>query len=763
MKKICFITTVHGTLQGFVLGFADYIHQHTDWEIHVICNPDEEFRNSLPEHIHYHPFIMKRGVCLDGLTVIPAMARLFKKEKFDIVQYSTPNASFYASIAARIAKIPVRLYCQWGMVYVSMKGIRRRFFKCLEKRVCGWSTHIEPDSFGNLRFAQQERLYPEGKGSVVWNGSTGGICLNRYDISSKPRWRQEVRSQFGIAEDAFVYGFVGRITGDKGMNELFAAFRQIMESNPKARLLLVGDVEKEKSLDLRLLEWARQEPSVIFAGSQSNIHRFYSAMDVFILPSYREGFGSVVIEAEAMEIPIISTDIPGPTEAMRHGLTGLTVPKQDVPALVSAMKRLQQEDDLRETMGKNGRIYVGERFDQQKFYHHTLQDRMKLLGLKKRICFVTTVHGTLEAFVLKLADYLHEHQDYDVSFICNPNEAFSKALPQYIHFYPVPMERGFSMGFVKAVRDIKRVFKREKFDLVQYSTPNASFYAALAAKSAKIPVRLYCQWGIAYVGFRGVRRWILKQIEKHVCRCSTWIEPDSHGNLNFSHKEKLYTPEKSSVIWNGSASGVDLKKFDITRKEIWRRRIREKYNISENTYVYGFVGRITGDKGINELLMAFQKILRQKADSCLMLVGNMEKSESVQESLYNWAKQEPRVLFCGGTDNVEQYLSAMDVYILPSYREGFGSVVIEAESMGVPVIVSDIPGPTNAMLRDKTGLVVPKADVQALLEAMETLGANPELCRTYSTAGRKFVEECFEQEQLFEYIMKDRQRLLENR
>lgn len=111
--------------------------------------------------------------------------------------------------------------------------------------------------------------------------------------------------------------------------------------------------------------------------------------------------------------------------------------------------------------------------------------------------------------------------------------------------------------------------------MVQYSTPNASLYAALAAKLAGVPVRLYCQWGMAYVGFHGIKRVIFKRIEKLVCTLSTWVEPDSFGNLKFSHAEGLYPENKGSVIWNGSASGVNLNKFDNSQKPVWRAEIRE--------------------------------------------------------------------------------------------------------------------------------------------------------------------------------------------
>ncbi len=378
----------------------------------------------------------------------------------------------------------------------------------------------------------------------------------------------------------------------------------------------------------------------------------------------------------------------------------------------------------------------------------------------KKICFITTISGTLQSFIVNLSNYLHLEAGYDITFICDSDETFADSLPPYIHYIPIPMKRGISLGGFGAMLKMARVFRSKKFDMVQYSTPNASLYAALASKLARIPVRLYCQWGMAYVGFHGIKRVVFKGIEKLVCSISTWVEPDSFGNLKFSHSEGLYHEKKGSVIWNGSASGVNLEKFDISLKPSWRIKIREKYAIPNDAIVFGFVGRITRDKGINELLAAFKTVLEEIPAAYLVIVGNAELTPAVDMSLYQWAQESSSVIFCGSTNAVEQYLSAMDIYILPSYREGFGMVVVEAEAMGVPVIVTDIPGPTDAMIPNETGLLVKKADVDSLVAAMRELANSTEKRQAFGIAAHKFATEKFEQQKLFQAILQDRKRLL---
>lgn len=379
----------------------------------------------------------------------------------------------------------------------------------------------------------------------------------------------------------------------------------------------------------------------------------------------------------------------------------------------------------------------------------------------KKICFITTVPITLKTFVLKTAKYLHKNTDWDISFICDYDEEFAKVLPEYIHYFPVKMERGISISGIKAMFEMKKIFTEEKFDLIQYSTPNASLYASLAGWLAKIPVRLYCQWGIVYVSFSGLKRYIFKLIEKLVCRLSTWIEPDSHGNLKFAHTEKLYPKDKGSVVWNGSACGVDLEKFDFSKKSEYRKNIRQNLGLSENDFLFGFVGRVTKDKGVNELLAAFKTLSERYRNIHLMIVGGTEKEPSVDEQLFDWAKENERIIFTGYTKVVEQYLSAMDVYVLPSYREGFGMGVVEAEAMGVPVIVTDIPGPTDAMIENKTGIIVEKQNTKMLSKAMELLYNNREKVDCYGQAAQIYVAEKFEQKKLFLHILSDRKRLLQ--
>ncbi|MFA6939917.1 MAG: glycosyltransferase [Clostridiaceae bacterium] len=376
----------------------------------------------------------------------------------------------------------------------------------------------------------------------------------------------------------------------------------------------------------------------------------------------------------------------------------------------------------------------------------------------KKICFITTISITLKGFLIETAKYLHDNGDYDITFICNNDGTLREYIPNYVHYIPIAMKRGISLSGINSICELYGIFKREKFDIVQYSTPNAAFYASISAKMANIPVRLYCQWGIRYVGFEGIYRKIFKMIEKKICSLSTHIEAESFNIYNFSIDEGLYSREKGKVIWNGSACGVNLEKYDYSHRNAWRKEIRNKYGIKDSTILLGYTGRITKDKGINELLAACKEIFYQN-DCKLMLVGSIDNENSINKELYHWSLEEPKVIYCGWTNETEKYLSSLDIFVSPSYREGFGLVVIEAESMGIPAIVSNVPGQVDAIIEGKTGISVQVKNWKALENGIQKLIEDKELRAQMGGNACEFVKDNYEQKMLFEHILKEREML----
>lgn len=376
----------------------------------------------------------------------------------------------------------------------------------------------------------------------------------------------------------------------------------------------------------------------------------------------------------------------------------------------------------------------------------------------KKICYVVTVPMTIKAFFIPQLKYLADN-GYDVSVICSPDAELQGLLGEKVRFIPIDIPRGLSLvGSFKAISVLKKIFKREKFDLVQYSTPNAALYASIAAKSSKIKVRNYHLMGFRYLGAGGLGRKILRFIEKTSCRNSTSIECVSKSNLELGIREKIFPREKATVVWNGSSGGVDLQRFNAQNREQWRSETRAENNIEPTEFVYGFVGRITKDKGISELIEAYEKVLSKKPmGTKLVLVGNLDDSHGLSPEIIGKIENSKDILHITQKSDIERYYPLFDVLLLPSYREGFGNVVIEAQAMGVPTIVSDIPGPTDAMLDGKTGAKVPVGDVGKLAETMEKA---LEFGKEFSQNATEFVQKTFSSEILCEKILQRKQELL---
>ena len=382
MKKICFITTVSLTMRVFVVETAKYLHEQLGWDVSLICSPDEEFAATLPEYLHYIPVKMNRGMDLTALKSIRDFVRVFKREQFDMVQYSTPNAACYASIAAKIAKVPVRLYAQWGIRYTGLSGISRKVFKTIEKMVCKKSTIVKAQSPMNRQFAIDEGLCEPEKISVVGYGGTIGVDLTDLDVANKQLWRAEIRSRYGIKQDDFVFGFAGRITVDKGCRELLGAFRELVEEGKDGKLMIVGPVDDDCGVDKKLIAWANTSERVILTGSVpgEEMKKHYSAMDVLVHPTYREGFGMVLQEAGALALPIITTKIPGASEVFADGESVRLVEARNKAQLKDAMLELIDRRQWAEQLGQQAYVRTKERYARPIMLENQRQDYLDILG-----------------------------------------------------------------------------------------------------------------------------------------------------------------------------------------------------------------------------------------------------------------------------------------------------------------------------------------------------------------------------------------------
>lgn len=375
MYKICYVVTIPVTIESFFIPQLQYLALN-GFDVTVACSDDANLQKKLGKSVRFYPIDIPRGISVKGsVYALKTLIQFFAKEKFDLIQYSTPNAAFYSSISARIVGCKVRNYHLMGFRYLGASGSGMFFLRILEKLTCLNSTSIECVSKSNLEIGVAEKLFSREKATVVWNGSTGGVDLAKFDFTRRIQWRREIRNELGYAENDFVYGFVGRITRDKGVNELLAAFLELKDNS---KLLLIGDIEQNNYLDKELLAKAQENSNIEIHGFVSDVERFYAAIDVLVLPSYREGFGNVVIEAGAVGTPAIVSDIPGPVDTIEREKTALVVPAKDAKSLGEGLKQIRERDYV--VMGKKAAQFVREKFDNRVLCEKILERKEMLLG-----------------------------------------------------------------------------------------------------------------------------------------------------------------------------------------------------------------------------------------------------------------------------------------------------------------------------------------------------------------------------------------------
>ncbi|MGB7581127.1 MAG: glycosyltransferase family 4 protein [Sedimentisphaerales bacterium] len=382
--KICILTTVSASIKAFYKGQLEALKQ-AGFEVTVICANDEELNNQLPENVKFYPVPFSRIISpFSDIRAVLKLIHIFRKERFDIVQYSTPKASLLGSIASFFARVPIRIYILWGLYYTGQERLGRFILKSFEKLICRIGTLVVPISHEMIDFAEVEGLVNKQKCQVMLNGSACGVDLELFDPEKWKNFRNKIRDDFRIPENATVIGTVARLTGDKGINELVQAFDVLSNEIPRMYLLLVGEEEERNKLDGDTVSIIRQNNRIRCTGWQNNPLPYYAAMDIFCLPTYREGFGEVNLEAQAMELPVISTNTIGPRESVEDGITGFLVKSQSSEALLEPLRKLLCQPELRIKMGKAGRQRVINKFDRKEMIKAVVEHRLKLISELRR-------------------------------------------------------------------------------------------------------------------------------------------------------------------------------------------------------------------------------------------------------------------------------------------------------------------------------------------------------------------------------------------
>jgi glycosyltransferase involved in cell wall biosynthesis len=342
----------------------------------------------------------------------------------------------------------------------------------------------------------------------------------------------------------------------------------------------------------------------------------------------------------------------------------------------------------------------------------------------KKIAIIVSSPGFVKAALTDQIEALSHI--YHISLALNVKESDALSFPSAkVEIVAAPIVRHISiLSDLRGLLFLVALFLRRKFDVVHSFTPKAGLLAALSGTITRIPVRIHTFTGQVWVTRSGPARLVLKTLDKLVAWLTTHALVDSPSQRGFLLREGVLSEKKSRVLANGSISGVDPARFRPNAE--WKRKIRQLLRISDDGVVFLYVGRLKVDKGVLDLAQAFSGVSGGTREAWLLIVGPDE--EGLQPRIeIACATARSRLRFVGLTAAPEEYMAAADVLCLPSYREGFGSVLIEAASAGLPAVASNIYGITDAIEPGATGLLHAPGDVNSLQVKMQKMIDDPRL------------------------------------
>lgn len=381
MYKIIRTSTVPLSLNLFCRGLLRELS--SDYEVVALSSPQPELEDiALREGVRTVAVPMRREIAPFGdMVSLWRLVRVFRGERPQMVHSITPKAGLLSMVAGRIAGVPVRVHTFTGLVFPSSSGLRRRLLMLTDKITCMCATHIVAEGRGVKDDLLQYGITRK-EVSVLGFGNLRGIDLDHYLRTPEVEAAAaDIRARAGIGDDSFTFVFTGRIVRDKGMDELADAFVRLRSEGYDIRLLIAGSREASGSLSARTLK-IMEESAGIYAseGWVDDVRPWYAAADALVFPSYREGFPNAVIEAGAMGLPSIVTDINGSREIIIDGRNGIIVPPRDADALYAAMKSMADDPRRAKAMGGEARPLVASRYEQgfvraklKEFYREVLK------------------------------------------------------------------------------------------------------------------------------------------------------------------------------------------------------------------------------------------------------------------------------------------------------------------------------------------------------------------------------------------------------
>ena len=378
--KLIRVTTVPISLEKLLTDQLKFMAK--DFEV-IAVSSDKKKLEKIGEKEGVRTYALHMTRKVTPVRDLIAVIKLFfylRKEKPMIVHTHTPKAGIVGMMAAYFAGVPIRMHTVAGLPLLETDGFKRKMLEIVEKWTYRFATNIYPNSNGLLKIILNAGYTKESKLKVLGNGSSNGIDLNYFSNSIFSKDKVDLkRKELQIPSNNFVFVYAGRIVADKGINELVAAFIKLNERFSNTTLLLVGDYEQELDpVSAETMDNINKDPKIITTGYQDDVRIFYALSESLVFPSYREGFPNAVLQAGAMGLPAIVSNINGCNEIIIDQENGLIIPAKDENKLFYAMERVMTDQMLFEKMKNNARTMIASRFDKNEIWEALLTEYQSL-------------------------------------------------------------------------------------------------------------------------------------------------------------------------------------------------------------------------------------------------------------------------------------------------------------------------------------------------------------------------------------------------
>lgn len=383
LATVVHVMTHSGSLI-FLRGQVSFVRER-GFAVHAITSPGADLTSLREkEGAVVHAVPMSRGITpFQDLVSLWRLCRILRRIRPDIVHAHTPKGGLLGMLSAWICRTPVRVYHLRGLRYDTTSGVKRRMLRLVEWVTCALAHRVLAVSHSLQSVVIDDQVCPADKIKVLGAGSGNGVDATGRFRPLGESVRAEARTKHGIPPEALVVGFVGRFVFDKGIVELADAWQQLRASDPSLHLMLAGDLDDAAPIPAEVMEVFRSDPRVHFTGFETNMPPLYSAMDVVALPTYREGFPNVALEAAAMGLPIVATSVLGCVDAVQDGVTGMLVQPRDPVGLAAGLRSYLADPSRRATQGAAARRRVLADFRREAIWKAIAGEYRELLARRR--------------------------------------------------------------------------------------------------------------------------------------------------------------------------------------------------------------------------------------------------------------------------------------------------------------------------------------------------------------------------------------------